>query len=768
MVKTSTQLRKGAATVVVFLGGLVLGACGRTPTPEPFRVEEATIADLHQAIKNGQTSCRAVVQTYIDRARAYNGVCTALITADGEPIPPAVGAVRTGTPLTFPTETVAVSSVFPDYEKYEGLPLELGRMEPTASDPSVLQQLGMRVGIRDAGQLNALETLNIRGERSVTCKGAFDRPPSEGPLPQDAPPECEAFRRQPDALERAAELDARYGSNPDLEEMPMYCVVISFKNWYDATDLRSTGGDDVNFAMDAAKEDSPDIADLRAKGAIIYGVSNAEGRGLWADARGDSGGPATPRAEFPEGNLAYGVWGGQPCNPYDTERVPRGSSSGSGVSVAANLAACGICEQSGASCKGPASRNNIVNLLTTKGILMDGGQTSKSAGDRAGIHCRTVEDAVTVLDAIKGYESSDMFTAIPKGLIPQEPYRSFLVDDAAAGQRPLHGLRIGIVREFMVKHSKNDAAISDQIDQEIKTVLRDKLGADLVESVDPLYPDDPTVANMKYTFRDALAEVLSHNVPEYFWQRRNGRLEFEVPGWDVASVDYMVALSLGKAPLSEKITLRRISSGLGNPSSPYAVNKYLAQRGDARVTDWATWMANVKWAEDNMRAAAENLASDQDPRQAQHRVSYLKMQAVLRMAVLKVMYENQIDVFVNPEQTLPPYRLGGPPEPLINDRPAHSCCSQFTAVLGGPEIEVPAGYTDVVYEPQYALAPDRKSYVSVAGDVESRLRTPMPISLMFWGGPGTEPALIRAASAYEVATRHRIPPPAFGPLPVRE
>ena len=56
----------------------------------------------------------------------------------------------------------------------------------------------------------------------------------------------------------------------------------------------------------------------------------------------------------------------------------------------------------------------------------------------------------------------------------------------------------------MVKHTKNDVAISDQIDQEIKTVLRDKLGAELVESVDPLYPDDPAIANLKYTFQDAI------------------------------------------------------------------------------------------------------------------------------------------------------------------------------------------------------------------------------------------------------------------------
>ena len=41
-----------------------------------------------EAIKSGQTSCRAIVQAYIERAKAYNGTCTALVTADGKPIPP--------------------------------------------------------------------------------------------------------------------------------------------------------------------------------------------------------------------------------------------------------------------------------------------------------------------------------------------------------------------------------------------------------------------------------------------------------------------------------------------------------------------------------------------------------------------------------------------------------------------------------------------------------------------------------------------------------
>jgi hypothetical protein len=275
-----------------------------------FRIEEASIADIQRAIKSGQTSCRAVVQAYIDRAKAYNGTCTALVTKDGAPIPVAHGTVRAGAPLEFPTQTVPVSTIFPNFSDYQGLPFEFGRMESTISDPSVQQQYGMRVGIPNAGQLNALETLNIRGERSVTCKGDFDKAPSEGPLPPGAPAVCEEFRKQPDALERATELDKQYANRPDLEHLPMYCTVVAVKNWYDAKDMRATGGNDVNFAMDAPKADSPDVATLRKKGAIIYAVANAQstaGVSLVAGtrAKGSDGFGPGGSAEPPIGDARY-------------------------------------------------------------------------------------------------------------------------------------------------------------------------------------------------------------------------------------------------------------------------------------------------------------------------------------------------------------------------------------------------------------------------------------------------------------------------------
>jgi len=155
---------------------------------KPFQLEEATIDEMHAAIRAGEITVVQIVQHYIDRAHDINGVSSWLVTEDGGDVAPMPGTVRAGAPLEFPTTTVPVTDYVPDYDKYQGPPLEFGRMEPTASDPDVYQQFGMVVGIPRAGQVNALATLNIRGERSAVCKGDFDKHPSLGALPPGAPP----------------------------------------------------------------------------------------------------------------------------------------------------------------------------------------------------------------------------------------------------------------------------------------------------------------------------------------------------------------------------------------------------------------------------------------------------------------------------------------------------------------------------------------------------------------------------------------------------
>src|SRR5688572_11592518 len=102
------------ALFVAALIGLPLMQSGAAQ-PQTFELVEATIADVHQAIQQGRITCRGLVEAYIDRAKAYNGTSDRLVTSDGRPIPPAPGTMRAGSPLKFPTETVAVATLLPNY-----------------------------------------------------------------------------------------------------------------------------------------------------------------------------------------------------------------------------------------------------------------------------------------------------------------------------------------------------------------------------------------------------------------------------------------------------------------------------------------------------------------------------------------------------------------------------------------------------------------------------------------------------------------------------
>ena len=773
--KRSRRVLTGILGVGILIALLPASGVAQSGTSQsaPFQLEEATIEGIHRAIRDGQVSCEGLVRAYVDRARAYNGACTQLVTVDGAPVAPASGPVRAGSPVRFPSSSVPVSSILPGFDRYAGMPLDLGRMEPTASDPAVQAQYGMVAGVQNAAQVNALSTLNLRGERSVTCSGGCDAHPSTGELPADCPAVCEAFRQQPDAVERAVELDAQYGVDPDLGRLPMYCIPLAFKDVYDTRDMRTTTAADIDFAMDAPPADATIVERLREKGAIVYAKANAT---EFNGGIGNPGGPATSTARY-LGYAERSTWGGQACNPYDTERSPRGSSSGSGVAVSANLVTCAFCEQTGGSCKGPASRNGVVSLLTTKGLIPYGGAVgSNPLVDRAGLNCRTVKDAALVLDALRGsehgyFDPRDIYTAVPEALVSTEPYAGFVVDEVPEdggddpGERPLAGVRVGIVREYMVKHTQNDAAISDRIDDEIKTVLRDRLGATLVESVDPLHPGDPAVPDMEYTFRDALAEILPIHMPEYFSKTTDdGELEFAVPGHDVTSTRYLVQLAEGDAPLSPRINLRRVVLSPPSRSFAFHIDQYLARRGDERVADMASLAANTKYYSAAAEAGSANWAVLDDIR-AEGNIERMQMRAVLQLVLAKVMRENRLDVLVNPENTLPHQKVGGPSEPSVNGRGASGSTQTITALIGVPEIVVPAGFNDVVYEPRFVLNAAGDRYDAVPGYERSLLDTPLPISMMFWAGPGEEAAVLKAASAYEAATRHRVPPPDFGPLP---
>src|SRR5512134_1729336 len=101
-----------ALLVAALVGVPLLRSQGVTSQPSSrFELVEATIADVHRAIQQGQITCRGLVDAYVERARAYNGVSDRLVTGDGAAIPASPGAIRAGSPVRFPTETVPVASL---------------------------------------------------------------------------------------------------------------------------------------------------------------------------------------------------------------------------------------------------------------------------------------------------------------------------------------------------------------------------------------------------------------------------------------------------------------------------------------------------------------------------------------------------------------------------------------------------------------------------------------------------------------------------------
>jgi Asp-tRNA(Asn)/Glu-tRNA(Gln) amidotransferase A subunit family amidase len=765
---------------------------------QKFRLEEATIDDLHRAIRAGETTCVDVVKRYIERVRAFNGVASMLVTEDGAPVPEAKGTVRAGAPLKFPTQTVKASTILPDMDKYKGPPLEYGRMEPTASDPSVQQQFGMIVGIPNAGQVNAIGTLNIRGERSVTCRGEFDKHPSLGPLPPGAPPVCEYFRRQPDALERAAELDAQYGRNPDLEKMPMYGVVFSFKDPFDTKDMRSTGGGDARYDIDFPARDHVLVEQLRNKGAIIFAKAvNTEYNGR----AGDPGGRNKPDKVLPS-TLGYqrSSWAGNPSNPYDTTRsASLGSSSGSALSVSVNMVMASLGEETRASCRGPSNHNAVALILPHKSMIgFDGGAIGADIYcDRTGIHARKIQDCAKILDALKDpeqgyYDPRDVWSAVPRSSVLDSSYASHAKMPGVPNA--LAGMRIGVIRESMVypKGSRTEQPIVDAARKEIKDVLGRRLGATLVESSDPLWQRDPDLEQMKVDYRVALARLVPVFMPDLLFRlRRDGTPLFKefaeaitptefVPGKVFGSgkmtpIDYCVALAEGRIAPPVNLDLATIQQQEMANAFRFHISQYLMRRAadwkargfSESLADWASLNARSKFWGDDQRAAFKNWEEVTDPRnphgERQGVNERIMLRELLRRADMMVILENRLDALVRLHTPWPPGLIGHAYQYDIvsNLRPES---------LSGPnagltEVLVPAGYVTTAYDPVFKLTPDGKRYVSQASDRPTKIPEPgLPFSLVFRCEPGKEDIVLRIASAYEATSQRRVPPPAFGPL----
>jgi hypothetical protein len=134
---------------------------------------------------------------------------------------------------------------------------------------------------------------------------------------------------------------------------------------------------------------------------------------------------------------------------------------------------------------------------------------------------------------------------------------------------------------------------------------------------------------------------------------------------------------------------------------------------------------------------------------------------------MKVMLDNRLDVLVRLHTPLPPGQIGlaSPPGPRGDVRGE----IRMGPFAGLTEVLIPAGYVRTVYNPTFVLSADKTQYLARNTDMPTTLGAPgLPFSLVFRAEPGGEDRILKVASAYEAASRRRVPPPSYPPLGATE
>ncbi|MBL8308395.1 MAG: Asp-tRNA(Asn)/Glu-tRNA(Gln) amidotransferase subunit GatA, partial [Rubrivivax sp.] len=171
-------------------------------------------------------------------------------------------------------------------------------------------------------------------------------------------------------------------------------------------------------------------------------------------------------------NSAYGAV----KNPWDTTRVPGGSSGGSAAAVAAGLVPAATGTDTGGSIRQPASFCGITGIKPTYGVCSRYGMIAfASSLDQAGPMARSAEDCALLLSAMSGFDERDATSAQRP---PQDFHAQMLqARPGASATRPLAGLRIGLPKEFFPQ------GLSQDVDAAVRGALlqMEKLGATLVD-----------------------------------------------------------------------------------------------------------------------------------------------------------------------------------------------------------------------------------------------------------------------------------------------
>ncbi len=269
-----------------------------------------------------------------------------------------------------------------------------------------------------------------------------------------------------DARERARELDERF----DEEGLtgPLHGIPVAVKDNHDTADMPTTAGS-AALADVVPPRNAAVVERLREAGAIVIGKANLQ--------------------ELSFGTDTISSLGGETHNPYDTDRRPSGSSGGTAVAVASNLAAIGTGTDTCSSVRSPPAFTNLVGVRPTMGLVSRTGIVPLSlTQDTAGPIARTVRDAARTLDAMVGYDPADPITARGVDRVPESGYAADL--DAGA----LDGARIGVVRNWFEPTDPENVPDGDagRVAETVDATLEacEAAGATLVDPVTVVDDDD--------------------------------------------------------------------------------------------------------------------------------------------------------------------------------------------------------------------------------------------------------------------------------------
>ncbi len=240
---------------------------------------------------------------------------------------------------------------------------------------------------------------------------------------------------------------------------PLHGIPVLVKENYDTADMPTSGGA-LALATLQPTADAFAVRKLKDAGAVILGK--------------------TTMHELASGITNISSLTEWTRNPYELNRVPGGSSGGTGAAIAATFAAAGMGSDTCGSIRIPAANNNLVGLRGTQGLSSRTGiMPLSSTQDIGGPLARTVTDLAIMLDATVGPDPADPITKEGAGRIPKS-FRDGLTADG------LKGVRVGALRAYWGT-TPEDAEVTGLMNKALDGMKA--LGAEVVDVAVPGFDD---------------------------------------------------------------------------------------------------------------------------------------------------------------------------------------------------------------------------------------------------------------------------------------